>query len=44
LPGITAARPPPLQAAKRQIKKESGTTCEHGIWKCRICNPVVKHK
>jgi hypothetical protein len=32
------------QAVKRQVKKESGTTCEHGVWKCRICNPVVKHK
>lgn len=32
------------QATKRSEKKEAGSTCEHGIWKCRICNPVVKHK
>lgn len=41
--GKRAARDDRSQARK-EANKESGSTCEHGIWKCRICNPVVKRK
>jgi len=30
--------------ARRTARHEAGSVCEHGIWKCRICNPVLKHK
>jgi hypothetical protein len=30
--------------AKKEEKKESGATCEHGVWKCRICYPVGDHR
>jgi rubrerythrin len=29
---------------KKEEHKESGSYCEHGVWRCRICNPVTKHK
>mmetsp|Transcript_17104 Transcript_17104/g.23600 ORF Transcript_17104/g.23600 Transcript_17104/m.23600 type:complete len:127 (+) Transcript_17104:216-596(+) len=28
----------------KEKRKEKGEECEHGIWKCRICNPVDSHK
>ena len=30
--------------AKKEEKKDSGATCEHGVWKCRICYPVGDHR
>lgn len=32
------------EAVKREHRKEVGQTCEHGVWKCRICFPVQKTK
>lgn len=32
------------EAERRERKKEQGSVCEHGIWKCRICDPVDHHK
>jgi FKBP-type peptidyl-prolyl cis-trans isomerase len=29
---------------KKEEHRESGSECEHGVWRCRICNPVTKHK
>jgi len=29
---------------KKEAKEATGFTCEHGVWRCRICNPVTKHK
>ncbi len=26
-----------LQAAKKEAHAASGATCEHGVWRCRIC-------
>ena len=31
-----------MQAAKREKHAETGSECEHGIWRCRICNPPQK--
>mmetsp|Transcript_20303 Transcript_20303/g.44371 ORF Transcript_20303/g.44371 Transcript_20303/m.44371 type:complete len:108 (-) Transcript_20303:694-1017(-) len=31
-------------AEKHERKKEEGFVCEHGVYKCRICHPVTKHK
>ena len=28
-----------LQASRREATKAAGAMCEHGIWKCQICNP-----
>ena len=47
-PATDAPRPstPSLQAAKRDARAETGMTCEHGIWRCKICFPhkgVVSH-
>eukprot|EP00955_Chlamydomonas_euryale_P056499 356451-Chlamydomonas_euryale.AAC.5 len=43
--GDVLALPPPLhaQAKERQEREEAGFTCEHGVYKCRICHPVTKH-
>eukprot|EP00877_Chromochloris_zofingiensis_P009009 jgi/Chrzof1/4361/Cz14g10100.t1 len=32
------------EEAKKQEKAATGFMCEHGVWRCRICNPVTKHK
>ena len=31
-----------MQAAKREKHAETGSECEHGVWRCRICNPPQK--
>ncbi|CAL5226923.1 g9800 [Coccomyxa viridis] len=30
------------QAAKCEKHAETGSECEHGIWRCKICNPPLK--
>jgi biopolymer transport protein ExbB/TolQ len=32
------------EAMKREARRETGQTCQHGVWKCRICFPVTKSK
>lgn len=29
---------------KKEEHEKTGYECEHGVWRCRICNPVTKHK
>lgn len=29
---------------KKEEHEKTGFTCEHGVWRCRICNPVSTHK
>lgn len=29
---------------KHAEKQQEGFVCEHGVYKCRICHPVTKHK
>ena len=31
-------------AAKKEVHKETGQTCEHGVHRCRICYPVASGK
>lgn len=33
-----------LQKQKKEEHDKSGFMCEHGVWRCRICQPVTKHK
>ena len=33
-----------LQAAKREKHAETGSECEHGVWRCRICDPPQRTK
>ncbi|WIA20776.1 hypothetical protein OEZ85_005139 [Tetradesmus obliquus] len=32
------------EAHKKEEHKETGFMCEHGVWRCRICQPITKHK
>lgn len=38
---LVAASP---QAQKKEEHDKTGFMCEHGVWRCRICQPVTKHK
>jgi hypothetical protein len=40
-PSCFPPTPPPsrAQAAKREQHAETGATCEHGVWRCRVCFP-----
>lgn len=35
---------PLLQKHKKEEHEKTGFMCEHGVWRCRICQPVTKHK
>ncbi|KIZ07163.1 hypothetical protein MNEG_0792 [Monoraphidium neglectum] len=28
----------------KEAHEATGDYCEHGVWRCRICHPVTKHK
>lgn len=32
------------QKHKKEEHDKTGFMCEHGVWRCRICQPVTKHK
>ncbi|KAI8467708.1 MAG: hypothetical protein J3K34DRAFT_30718 [Monoraphidium minutum] len=32
------------KARDKEAHEATGDTCEHGVWRCRICHPVNKHK
>eukprot|EP00775_Hariotina_reticulata_P009299 gene9299-9464_t len=29
---------------KKEEHDKTGFMCEHGVWRCRICQPIIKHK
>ncbi|GMH35418.1 hypothetical protein BSKO_03286 [Bryopsis sp. KO-2023] len=32
------------EKAKREMRRNSGSMCDHGVWKCKICFPHKREK